>query len=228
MVNLETVKRALQEFNEENPKVGADMDLFEEHEFVVLFPGTKNEKKVIEYAQDIEKILARHTKEQVVFSGIQEQKNQFLVKYSVGAKVPYKYLPDEATADVAFEAYGKDFSELFANAGLATAALMCDLDKLEPKIKKTFSYQHKDIERVLFEFLEELVYLKDTDNILFKKFSISVEERKGKYHCTVEAWGDKINHKKHTLGNDVKAVTYHKFSVEKAGNGYQCFVILDI
>lgn len=228
MVSLSTVRQVLEEFNDDNTKIGAEMDLFEEHEFVLLFPSTNNEKAVIKYAQDIENRLAKHTAEQVVFSGIMEQKHQFLVKFTVGAKVPYKYLPDEATADVAFEAYGKDLQEMMTNAALATAALMCDLEDLEPKTKKTFSYEGKDAERVLFELLEELIYIKDTENILFKKFSITAEEKKSKVVAIVEAWGDKLNPKKHKLGNDIKAVTLHKFSVKKTKDGYTCFVILDI
>ncbi|MBS3117946.1 archease [Candidatus Woesearchaeota archaeon] len=141
---------------------------------------------------------------------------------------PYTFLEDIAVADVAFEAYGEDLAELFANCGLATTAVMVDLKTLEEKKKRKISLLGDDLERLLFDFLCELIYLKDTASFLSKRFSVSLNKSVHKYNLRVECFGDKFDYKKHAMGNDVKAVTMHLFKIEKIKKGYKATVILDI
>ena len=47
----------------------------------------------------------------------------------------FRFLPDIATADIAFEAYGKDYGELFESVGLALETTMVSLDSLKCLIK---------------------------------------------------------------------------------------------
>ena len=48
----------------------------------------------------------------------------------------YRFLDDVATADLAFEAYGKDLPSLFTNAALATADAMANLKTVFTGIKE--------------------------------------------------------------------------------------------
>lgn len=137
----------------------------------------------------------------------------------------YKFLDDIAIADAAFEAEGKDLNELFRECAVATFEVMVDTKKVESKIKKVIKLENEDLEKLLYEFLEELIFLKDRDALVFGEFNIKIEEG---YKLEAEISGDKIDYKKQKLRSDVKAVTLHKFKVEKVGNKYKAFVILDI
>jgi SHS2 domain-containing protein len=81
--------------------------------------------------------------------------------------MPYKILEDEATADVAFEATGKDLNELFESLCLVTNSLMADLDKIEHKTKKEISLKEKTVEKLVFNFIDDIIFLKDSEMLLF-------------------------------------------------------------
>ena len=139
----------------------------------------------------------------------------------------YKFFEDIAVADVAFEAYGKTLEEMFESAGLAvTNTMVKDLGTVESKIKKEFTVEADKIDMLLFNFLQEIVFYKDSEKLLLSKFKLDVDEENLKVSCTAE--GEELNMKKHDLTVDVKAITFHKFNVEKTDDGWKSQVILDI
>ncbi|MBI4149726.1 archease [Candidatus Woesearchaeota archaeon] len=138
-------------------------------------------------------------------------------------KQKYKFFDDIATADAAFEAYGKDLPELFTNAALATFSVMADLKKVAPKAKKKIVLKNPKAEGLLFDFIQELIYLKDAEYMLFSKFTVKVADGK----LTATAFGEHINPEKHQLLTDVKAMTLHMYSVQQTKSGWKAFIILD-
>lgn len=136
----------------------------------------------------------------------------------------YKFLEDIAIADIAFEATGKDLNELFESAAVALESSMANIGKVKPKIKKEINLSKETLEELLFGFLNELVYLKDAEHLLFSKFTVKVGEKK----LAAEVFGEKIDSKVHELDNDVKAVTFHDFKVERTRNGWKTTIILDV
>ena len=135
-----------------------------------------------------------------------------------------KYKILEHTADIMFEVYGKSLNELFENSGLACTDVMVDRSSLNKNIKKEISLDNKKIDNLLFDFLEEIIYLKDAELLLFKDFKVSVEDGRLKAAC----FGEKINRERHKLKLDVKAITLHKFEVKKEKKGWKAVFILDI
>ena len=143
--------------------------------------------------------------------------------------MPYKFFEDIAIADVAFEAKGKNLNELFESTGLAVTNVMVkDLRSVEHKVKKKIKLEETDLEKLLFNFLQEIIYYKDAERLLLSKFDVDINEEDGKFKLEIEAFGEKLDMKKHELIVDVKAVTYHKFAVKKLKSGWSAFVILDI
>src|SRR3989344_3665889 len=143
--------------------------------------------------------------------------------------MPFKILEDIATADVAFEATGKDLNELFESVCLATNSIMGDLKKVNPKIKKKINIKAPVVERLLFNFVDEIIFLKDSKLLLFSKCKVKIKEnKKNGYDLKAELWGEKLDYKKHNLGVDVKAPTMHMFEVKKSNNEWKVHMILDI
>ena len=144
--------------------------------------------------------------------------------------MPYKFLPDIAIADIAFEATGKTLNALFRASALATTNVMVkDLKAVKQRKIKKIEVESENVELLLFNFLQEIIYYKDAELLLFSKYDIKINEDKKqkKFNLQCMAYGEKLNMKKHTLMVDVKAVTLHMFSVRKAKQ-WKARVILDI
>ncbi len=137
----------------------------------------------------------------------------------------YKFF--DHTADVLFEAYGKTLNELFKNSALALEETQTNLKDIKQKEKRKINLKNKTVEMLLFDFLQELIYLKDAEYILFSKFDIKIKKNKT-FKLTAILKGEKINTKKHELKVDVKAVTLHQFYVKKLKNIWKAHIILDI
>jgi len=136
----------------------------------------------------------------------------------------YKVLENVAIADIAFEIYGKNLNELFENAALAIFEETADLKKVEEKEKKSIKLKADNVEDLLYDFLSEILFLKDKDSFLFKTSNVKIE----KHSLKAELSGEEIDRKKHELRNDIKAITLHMFKVEKTKDGYKATVVVDV
>ena len=142
-------------------------------------------------------------------------------------KRKYKFLEDVAIADIAYEAYGKDLDEMFENAALAIFELSANIKTVDAKKKLEVKIENEKIENLLYDFLSEILFLKDSKYMVFKKVKVEIKEGK-KYQLKAILEGDTINPEKQKLENDIKAVTMHMFEVKKEKKGYKATVVVDI
>lgn len=139
----------------------------------------------------------------------------------------WKFVEGITVADVAFEARGKNANELFESAAEAvTATMVKEIGSVKHKIIKKINLQSSSIEQLLHDFLEELVFLKDAERLLFSKYEVKVDE--GKSELAAAVYGDELDMRKHELLVDVKAVTWHAFEVKKTSAGWRAQVVLDV
>jgi SHS2 domain-containing protein len=139
----------------------------------------------------------------------------------------YKFLEDRAIADAAFEAEGESLEELFEACAQATFEVMAETKTVEAKNKEEIQLKSDDLEELLFNWLAELIYLKDLKTTVFSKYEIKIEKPDG-YKLLASVWGEPIDAKKHKVKVDVKAVTYHLLKVKKTDDKWTAEVILDI
>jgi SHS2 domain-containing protein len=143
--------------------------------------------------------------------------------------MPYRYLEEIGTADIAFEATGGDLPELFIDAADATMNVMIDnLDAIEPRETRHIDLSSDDIEMLLFDFLQELIYFKDAERLLLRVRSVRIEQRDENYFLKAETAGEHVDPARHHQRADVKAVTLHDFSVKQEDGGWKARVLLDI
>ena len=136
----------------------------------------------------------------------------------------FKFI-DITTADVAFEAYGKDLNELFANAALAMFEVMVNVKQIEPKVERKIKVKGDDLLSLLFEWLNELLFYYGAENLAFSKFEVEVNEKS--FELEAICWGEEIDPAKHETKTEVKACTMHKMKIEK-NEIWKTRVILDI
>ena len=143
--------------------------------------------------------------------------------------MPYTYLEDVGTADIAFEATGRDLPELFAAASDATINVMIDnIDAIEPRETRQIELSNDNVEMLLFDFLQELIYFKDARRLLLRARKAQIDQRGDQFFLKAKVAGEQLDDTRHQQRADVKAVTLHGFSVLKYDRGWKAKVLLDI
>ncbi|HWN24953.1 MAG TPA: archease [Candidatus Sulfotelmatobacter sp.] len=143
--------------------------------------------------------------------------------------MPFHYLEEIGTADIAFEATGRDLPELFTAAADATMNVMIDnLEAIEPRETRRLELKNDAIDMLLFDFLQELIYFKDADRLLLRIREVQIDEKDDAYSLNATAAGESLDPARHRQRADVKAVTLHDFRVEKSDDGWKANVLLDI
>jgi SHS2 domain-containing protein len=141
----------------------------------------------------------------------------------------YHYLDDFATADIAFEATGESVEQVFAAAAEATMNVMVEeLRSIEARVEKHIDLKNRDLDMLLFDLLQELVYYKDAEQLLLRIEAIAITEGDGTYLLHASATGEKLDPERHEQRVDVKAVTLHQFRLQKTDGIWKALVILDI
>jgi len=143
--------------------------------------------------------------------------------------MPHRFLEEIGTADIAFEATGRDLPELFRDAADATTNVMIDnLDAIEAREIRRIELSNDELDMLLFDLLQELIYLKDSERLLLRIQEAHIDDKEGRYFLKATAEGEPLNAERHHQRADVKAVTLHEFSVEPVDGGWRARVLLDI
>ena len=142
----------------------------------------------------------------------------------------FHFLEDIAIADTAFEASGDTPSELFLAAAQAVFETMADPATVSGTWTHTIEYQEEDVAALLFDWLNEIVYLKDAQGVVFREASARVEQdpATGQWLLQGTLLGDPIDQTRQELRADVKAVTKHLYEVRQDGPRWTARVVLDI
>jgi len=141
----------------------------------------------------------------------------------------YHYLEEFGTADIAFEATGHDLPELFRDAADATTNVMIDnIEAIQPRATRQLELSNENLDMLLFDLLQELIFLKDAKRLLLRLREVHVSEKDGNYFVKATAEGEPLDAERHHQRADVKAVTLHDFSVERTEGGWKARVLLDI
>ncbi len=143
--------------------------------------------------------------------------------------VSYRYIEDIAIADVAFEAWGDDLGGVLVSAAEATLNVMVsDLDSVAPRDRRTVNLEAEEPDLLLFDFLQEVIFFKDANRLLLRPANVVVKARDGIFKVSADLVGEELDMERHDLVVDVKAVTLHRFVVDRVGGRWRAFVVLDI
>jgi len=131
----------------------------------------------------------------------------------------------EHTADLGLRIRAPSLDQLFVEAAEALfSAIVENLDAVAPKQRVDVQLEGDDRALLLFDWLNELLYRFDTEHMVFGKFEVQINNGTMK----ASAWGEPLEPSRHSLGHEVKAITYHGLRVEKEENGWLAEVIVDI
>ena len=143
--------------------------------------------------------------------------------------VKYRLLEDIAIADACYELHGASINEIFQAGFLALMETSVELNTVEEKITKRVLLQHKDLERLFYEFLEELIFLKDAEFLIFKRCTLSVlkDDSTETFKLEADLYGQELGSTVSTI-TDVKAITYYQFFIKQVEDGWESRVTFDL
>jgi SHS2 domain-containing protein len=128
----------------------------------------------------------------------------------------------EHTADIGLTASGGTLDEAFANAAYGMFSIMADLKNIREKESRQVNLEGTDMETLLFDWLNSLLYYFDVEGLLFKRFEVSLPEGGLRATCR----GEKYDPKRHQIKLGVKSATYHMLKVD--GEKNEVRVIFDV
>jgi SHS2 domain-containing protein len=139
----------------------------------------------------------------------------------------YRVLEEVAVADCALEIEGNSLDDLFETGALALCELMVDPATVAPGVERTVSLVARTVDLLFFDWLSELIYLKDTNGEVFTRSTVRVARGRP---CRLAATlhGGIIDRGRTALRADPKAVTFHEFMVEPATRGWRARIIIDL
>lgn len=134
-----------------------------------------------------------------------------------------KYI--EHPSDVGFVVYGDTLEELYANAAIAMYSLMTDIDEIEADVERAIELKAEDFQSLMFDWLDELIFLFDSESLVMKKFDIAVNETN--FSICGNCKGGKYDPSTHVSGIIIKAVTYNMMQIKK-NEVWKARVVLDV
>lgn len=150
------------------------------------------------------------------------------------------YLELTHTADWAVRVWGESLNALFEHAAEAMFELQGANLVLEPIIEGKVSCHAPDLEALLIAWLSELLYLSETQDVLYTRFSVDIQQTSfsnhasdaGSYPSTPEEPGYILRAAVQGLRGrghlaHIKAATYYDLRVVQTAHGWEAVVTFD-
>ncbi len=126
------------------------------------------------------------------------------------------------TADVALRVKAEDLEGIFIDAAQGMFKIIDNPSRgVDQKVK--IDLKAETPEDLLHDWLSELLYIYETDNISFSKFKIM---NLGETNLLITAYGEIIEPENAKV--EIKAVTYHNLKIKKTKKGYSVDLVFDI
>jgi SHS2 domain-containing protein len=139
------------------------------------------------------------------------------------SKLPYEVF--DHTADIGLHAFGDTLLELFIHAAQGMESLMVAPEQVRVVTSRQIMAEGHDIVSLLIAWLNELIFLFDTEYLLFRDFEIDTLTET---HLVARAFGEPYDAQRHELGSAIKAVTWHEAFVMCSDGEYKARIIFDI
>lgn len=132
------------------------------------------------------------------------------------------------TADIAVELEASTLEALFEEALSAFTEALTEPGLLEERTSRRFDLTATAPDLLLVDWLTELNYAFEIEDLLFRRAEITLEESpSGGLRLTGQAWGEPRDDR-HPIKVLIKAVTYHGLEVAHTPTGWRARVVFDI
>lgn len=137
----------------------------------------------------------------------------------------YRFI--DHTADIAFEVEAESLDGLIEDASRAFYEAFVYTDRLEVTEKVGVEIEADSEDYLLYKWLNELLYLFDTKHFAGKEIEVNALDVDGEVlKARGVIRGGQLRDE--LVRCEPKAITLHKFTVEKKDGGWRAFVVVDI
>jgi SHS2 domain-containing protein len=140
------------------------------------------------------------------------------------------FIYEDHTADVQARCWGKSLEEAFNQTAYSLMATITpNLKKISTKVEKKIRIEAEDKEALLFDFLSELLYIFDVEELVFNNIKVQIiKESEELYVLNALLRGEKFDVYKHEIGVEVKAITYSFMEIAESKNKVEISIVFDI
>ena len=125
------------------------------------------------------------------------------------------------TADWSLRVWAKDLGGLLAESARGMYALANAEQAEGPRVRRELLLEGVDAESLLVAFLEELLYISESEGLIFDKFDI-LEIKETKLNAMME--GRALR----SIEKEIKAVTFHNLQIRETERGLEVEIVFDV
>ena len=134
--------------------------------------------------------------------------------------------PIEHAADIGIKVWSKNIEELFCYAAAGMSAAMLSLEEIKPLKSKSIVVKGNDLEELLVDWLNELIYIFAQEKMVFCKYSLKIDQKNMvlKAKCS----GEVVDTQTHEVLTEIKATTFSGLKIKKVNGKFQATIIFDV
>lgn len=126
-------------------------------------------------------------------------------------------------ADIGVRGVGRTLAEAFEQVALAMTAVITEPARVLPLTAVSVAVRAPDADYLLFQWLNELVFLMATRKMLFGRFRVDIVH----WRLTGTVWGEPVERQRHRPAVEIKGATLTALEVRQRDDGLwlaQCVV----
>jgi SHS2 domain-containing protein len=132
------------------------------------------------------------------------------------------------TADVAADLTGATAADLFTSAAQALTDTITDRSHVAPVVTQSVTLESGGLEDLLVDWLNELIYRFEVQNMLVSDATVTLREAAGRWHLGATIAGEPFDPARHPSRVLVKSATYHGLAVKESVHGWTARIVFDI
>ena len=129
------------------------------------------------------------------------------------------------TADVGLAVQAPTLDHLFSCAGESLFSAICDRRRVRLRESRPVQAEGEDLESLLVAWLNELIYIYDTEYFLARRCRAALRGRR-QLSATIE--GETLRQESHQVKMEVKAATYHRLRIWRDKALWRATLVLDV
>ncbi len=138
------------------------------------------------------------------------------------------YIFFDHTGDVGVRLDAGSLDELFREAALAFTETITERTAVASETSQRVVLGSPDLEELLVDWLDELVYRFEVHNLLVADASVRVREDASGWSLDGELRGETFDPGRHPIKVMIKGITYHQLAVRRNGDRWVTSVVFDI
>ncbi|MDH3452361.1 MAG: archease [Gammaproteobacteria bacterium] len=128
------------------------------------------------------------------------------------------------SADIGVRGLGDRLDDAFVQCAIALTAVVTEPQRVQPSVAVKIDCHSDDVELLLMEWLNALIYEMSVRKMLFARFDVAI--RDGDLAAT--AWGEHIDIERHQPAVEPKGATLTELKVRETGSGWSAQCVIDV